>query len=415
MARNARAVTIIKSLLPKEHFFGWIPPHGRDLGAGEKIEVQGLVETWLNRVTNKTKLREFLEDIAARKAEVSHEVGSTVAHHTSVQDNFELANINSTEPEKYEDQMICLSEDTGMYRFDAQSTATPDGDKVVIPFDKSVLQPGRWIRITGPTAISTVGVTGATGPSGATGATGLTGATGVTGPTGIGIGVTGVTGVTGPRGVTGVTGATGLQGVTGLTGVGVTGAAGVTGMTGPTGTGSELRRLQVVDITNPVELTFEEGLQHGDRILVYESEFCDDIFTYYTWDSNAGSSSSSSSSSCGLDNPPYTVDGLTGRWIATAGRYINGLQITPSAPVFNKDFTNKQRINVMHNLGVFPNVSVVVKQSGHYGRGRFGLGGFGRTQYYIRLDPSLFEVYHLDRNRLRVILPTIESGTVVYG
>jgi hypothetical protein len=412
MARNPQALTIIKSLRPVgeiPRFFGWIPPHGQYLDPGQIITVQGMVETWLNRETNKTKLQQFLRDIRVQDVEVSHEVGSTVATHTPVQDNFELASIAADEAEAYQDQMLCLSEDTGLYRFDVNSLQTPDGDKIVIPFDLSPLQRGRWIKVTGPTAVSTVGATGVTG---ATGPQGVTGASGVRGVTG----VSGAAGASGVIGATGVTGATGTRGVTGATGVGVTGA---TGPTGPTGTGSEIRRLQVADITDPVELNDEEGLQHGDRILVYEGNECDDVFVYYTWDSGSGSSSSSSSSSsavsCGDDNPPYTVDGLTGRWIATAGRYINGLQITPSAPVFNQDFERRKRINVIHNLGVFPNVSVVVKQSGHYGRGGFGRGRFGKSQQFIRLDPSIFEVIHLDRNRFRVILPNVETGTVVYG
>jgi len=384
MARFQKAITIIKNISPERWHFGWIPPHGRTMDPEETVTIQGMIETVLAHQTNRTKLREYLHDIDIQRVQVSHDAGSTVANHTPVQDNVYLADIAGDEAEGYRDQMVCLVEDSGLFRFDAESMDLPDGLNVVKPDDISIFNPGRWIRITGPTAISTVGATGATGPTGPTGATGPAGVTGVTGPQGIG----------------------------------TTGVTGVTGATGPAGTGSEIKRIQVADITDPIELNYEEGLQHGDQILVYEGNECDDVFVYYTWDSGLGrssSSSSSSSSSCGLDNPPYTVDGLTGRWIATAGRYINGLQITPSAPVFNQDFTDRRRINVVHNLGVFPNVSVVVKQSGHYGRGEFGRGGFGRSQYYVRLDPSLFEVYHLDRNRLRVILPTLETGTVVYG
>lgn len=537
MARNPQALTIVKNISGRGMFFGWLPPHGRYLEDEELVEVQGTLETLFQTDPNKTYLREYLRDIADRRVEVSHEAGSTIAAHTPVDDNFELANITENEAEYYRDQMLCLSEESGLYRFDAQNTLTPDADKVVIPFDiPSSAFPGRWIKITGPSAVTTIGatgVTGATGPTGptgvsgadglagATGVTGVTGATGVgvtgatgpsglrgvTGATGAGVtgatglqgvtgvsgvdgvtgasglqGVTGVTGVTGPAGstgasgtnglpgVTGITGATGatgvgitgvtgpsgvpgglgVTGVTGATGLGVTGVTGVTGATGPTGSGTEIQRLQVYDITHPIELHDEEGLQHGDRILVYEGRECDDIFVYYTWDSGTRSSSSSSSS-CASENMPYTVDGLSGRWIATAGRYINGLQITPSAPVFNKDFVSRKTITVTHNLGVFPNVSVVIKQTGakqstfygdyarcghcragfggvshpsanmkvkqmgHYGRGGYGRGRYGRTQQYFRLDPFFFEVIHLNRNKFRVSLLRTETGTVVYG
>ena len=111
MARNPTAVTIIKSLKAvgtPPHYFGWIPPHGRNLNPGQIISVQGLVETWLNRVTNKTKLTQYLSDIAAGIVEVSHEVGATIGTHTPVQDNFELAAIAGDEAEAYEDQMYCL-------------------------------------------------------------------------------------------------------------------------------------------------------------------------------------------------------------------------------------------------------------------------------------------------------------------
>jgi hypothetical protein len=475
MARNPQALTIVKNISGRGMFFGWLPPHGRYLEDEELVEVQGTLETLFQTDPNKTYLREYLRDIADRRVEVSHEAGSTIAAHTPVDDNFELANITETEAEYYRDQMLCLSEESGLYRFDAQSTLTPDADKVVIPFDiPSSALPGRWIKITGPSAVTTIGATGVTGatglmgPTGVSGADGLAGATGVTGVTGAtGIGATGATGPSGLRGVTGatgvgVTGATGLQGATGVSGVsgvtgvtglgvtGVTGASGVTGATGPTGSGTEIQRLQVYDITRPVELHDEEGLQHGDRILVYEGKECDDIFVYYTWDSGMRSSSSSSSS-CASENMPYTVDGLSGRWIATAGRYINGLQITPSAPVFNKDFASRKTITVTHNLGVFPNVSVVIKQTGakqstfygdyarcghcragfggvshpnanvkvkqmgHYGRGGYGRGRYGKTQQYFRLDSFFFEVIHLNRNKFRVSLLRTETGTVVYG
>lgn len=164
-----------------------------------------MVETVLAHQTNRTKLREYLNDIDIQRVQVSHDAGSTVANHTPVQDNVDLADIMVDEAEGYRDQMVCLVEDSGLFRFDAESMDVPDGINVVKPDDVSIFNPGRWIRITGPTAISTVGATGATGPTGPAGATGPTGPAGATGPAG-------PSGATGPLGLTGATGPTGATG-----------------------------------------------------------------------------------------------------------------------------------------------------------------------------------------------------------
>ncbi len=210
MPRHQKAITIIKNVSGIPRFFGWIHPHGRNLNDQEQCIVQGMLETLLQSDTNKTKLRQYLKDIELGLVLVSHDAGSTVSTHTPVADNFDLAGITGDDPEPYRDEMLCLSEDGGLYRFDAESLAIPDGVDIVIPFDIPGTDPGRWIKVTGPTAVSTVGATGATGPTGATGVTGATGATGV-GTTG----ATGPTGPTGPTGSTGVTGPTGPSGASG--------------------------------------------------------------------------------------------------------------------------------------------------------------------------------------------------------
>lgn len=68
--------------------------------------------------------------------------------HPPVQDVTELAAILETDPISYEDKMLCLVEDEGLYRFDAESTIVPDGLDVVIPNDIVHPAPGRWIQIT---------------------------------------------------------------------------------------------------------------------------------------------------------------------------------------------------------------------------------------------------------------------------
>jgi hypothetical protein len=69
--------------------------------------------------------------------------------HPPVQDPTELAAIVSTSPIPYVDKMLCNVEDSGLYRFDAESTVVPDGFDVVIPDDIIHPAPGRWIRMTG--------------------------------------------------------------------------------------------------------------------------------------------------------------------------------------------------------------------------------------------------------------------------
>lgn len=230
---RSQAITIIKNIYGSREHFGWIPPHGMFLDNQQIFVFRGMLETYLQTDTNKTKLRSFLNDVRDNKVQISHQAGSTIAIHTPVQDNFDLSNIRETDAEGYQDEMLCLSEDTGLYRYDASSVLVPDFDNVVLPVDRLVSQPGRWIKVTGPSAISTKGETGVTGATGVTGETGPAGATGPVGETG----VTGPAGETGPSGlgVTGVTGETGLQGVTGETGPSGVGVTGQTGPTGPSG------------------------------------------------------------------------------------------------------------------------------------------------------------------------------------
>lgn len=263
MARS-QAVTIIKNICGHREHFGWIPPHGIHLDDQQIFIFRGVLETYLQTDTNKTKLKSFINDVRNVRVQISHQAGSTVSIHTPVQDNFDLSNIRETDAENYQDEMLCLSEDTGLYRFDASSVLVPDFDNVILPADKTVSQPGRWIKITGPTAISTkgetgvTGVTGVTGPVGATGPYGPEGATGPSGPPGetgpSGPAGLGVTGETGPAGATGETGPAGL-GVTGETGpTGETGSPGTTGETGPAGaTGS-------TGETGPVGVTGATGV-----------------------------------------------------------------------------------------------------------------------------------------------------------
>lgn len=245
MSNSNSAVTYVRNKDSKPRFVGWIPPHGRTLKPNEKVTVQGIITSYLHDQTNHTKLREYLKDIQT-SIEVSFDVGSTIAVHTPVQDTVDLASIAVDSAEPYRDQMMCLAEDQGLYRFDAVSLLAPDGFDVVIPFDvPSVLVPGRWIRVTTGSPISTVGATGPTGPQGPSGAPGATGPQGPTGATGL----TGPTGPTGPAGVTGATGVTGETGPSGLPGV--SGAPGPTGATGATGPGTVL----VVDDKDLVPLT----------------------------------------------------------------------------------------------------------------------------------------------------------------
>lgn len=67
--------------------------------------------------------------------------------HPPVQDCAGLSALTS-----YQDQMVCLAEDLGLYRFDAQSTDVHDCLGVIIPDDITHPAPGRWIRLTNATA-----------------------------------------------------------------------------------------------------------------------------------------------------------------------------------------------------------------------------------------------------------------------
>lgn len=53
--------------------------------------------------------------------------------------------------DNYIDKQLCLAEDMGLFRFDAESTDTPDDVKCVKPDDITEPDPGRWIKISGNT------------------------------------------------------------------------------------------------------------------------------------------------------------------------------------------------------------------------------------------------------------------------
>ncbi len=54
----------------------------------------------------------------------------------------------------YHDKMMCLVENKGLYRFDAESTDAAVTDEVLVPDDITAPAPGRWIRIAREVATS---------------------------------------------------------------------------------------------------------------------------------------------------------------------------------------------------------------------------------------------------------------------
>lgn len=80
------------------------------------------------------------------------------------------------------------------------------------------------------------------------------------------------------------------------------------------GGGGGITTLAVADFTDPsAELNAISGSAVGDLRLCYEATAAGNIWTLYAWD-DADSDG---------ENVPYTVDGLTGRWQAVAGRYAS--------------------------------------------------------------------------------------------
>ena len=72
--------------------------------------------------------------------------GVAGAVHPPVQSLTELAALDDMT-----DKMVCLAEDTGaLYRYDAESSATADGDAVIAPVSGS----GRWIKVRGSLAVN---------------------------------------------------------------------------------------------------------------------------------------------------------------------------------------------------------------------------------------------------------------------
>lgn len=87
-----------------------------------------------------------------------------------------------------------------------------------------------------------------------------------------------------------------------------------------------ITREVVVDIDDPSsELGLLSGAFDGDLLIaVQENVGVEDNLTLYAWDSSVA----------GGDNTPFTIDGVGGRWIAFAGRYVN--QILQSSADENK-------------------------------------------------------------------------------
>lgn len=83
------------------------------------------------------------------------------------------------------------------------------------------------------------------------------------------------------------------------------------------GGGSGVTALAVASIADPsTELNAISGSANGDLRLCYQAAAAADIWTLYAWDS----------ADSDVESVPYTVDGLTGRWAAIAGSYIDQAQ-----------------------------------------------------------------------------------------